>query len=322
MKRPKISIIIPVYNTGSYLEECLESIKKQTFRDFEVICINDGSTDKSLEIMEKFAREDKRFRVVNQKKNMGICTTRAAGYKKASGEYIAWVDADDVIDPEMYDKMYKLASEAANDVVICNYNFFPEDISRKRKWYHSYNGVVDWKFVAENTLVWNKIVKKSLLDKLNIVDLLEKIGEEAYAFVLISANGISTIDEPLYNYRVGHQSSSSNFKDVRWFKQVAIYARDGYSMAKKIGYSKEWQEFFKYVYLKYNLLLMVVASMNGDKMTYEQAGTIVKKGKLFSKKYEKYLKNNYSDIKIFVFKNFVTQNYTISKILSRIALGR
>lgn len=91
-----ISIIIPVYNAEFYLEECLDSIKSQSHPDFEVLCVNDGSTDRSEEICERYVREDKRFRLYSQE-NSGVSVARNLGIEQAKGEYLCFVDSDDVI---------------------------------------------------------------------------------------------------------------------------------------------------------------------------------------------------------------------------------
>ena len=97
---PKFSIIIPVYNVEKYLVECLESIVNQSFKDFEVICVNDGSTDNSLEILQKYAENDERFKVLNQE-NQGQGIARNNALNIANGEYILFVDPDDFIELNM-----------------------------------------------------------------------------------------------------------------------------------------------------------------------------------------------------------------------------
>lgn len=98
----KISIIVPVYNTEKFLEKCLNSLINQTLKDIEIICINDGSTDKSLQILEKFANKDKRIQIINQT-NSGLSVARNIGIKKAKGEYIGFVDSDDWVDLNFFE---------------------------------------------------------------------------------------------------------------------------------------------------------------------------------------------------------------------------
>lgn len=117
---PKVSIIIPIYNTEKYLYKCLESVTGQTLSDIEIICVNDGSTDGSLQIMQEFASKDSRIKIV-QKENGGLVSARKAGVEAATGEYIGYVDSDDYIEPDMYEGMYQTAREQQVDMVTCGY---------------------------------------------------------------------------------------------------------------------------------------------------------------------------------------------------------
>jgi glycosyltransferase involved in cell wall biosynthesis len=100
MQPPTISIIIPVYNAEKYLNKCLESVINQTLKDIEIICINDGSTDNSLDILQKYAKQDNRFIIINQDSS-GAGVARNAGLDKAQGEYLAFLDSDDFFELDM-----------------------------------------------------------------------------------------------------------------------------------------------------------------------------------------------------------------------------
>ena len=122
---PKVSVIIPVYNTSKYLNQCLESIQNQTFTDFEAICINDGSTDSSLEILKEFASKDDRFIIIN-KKNEGQGIARNLGIQQANGEYIIFIDSDDWLETEGLEKAYKKIKEDSADILIFDFYFFSD----------------------------------------------------------------------------------------------------------------------------------------------------------------------------------------------------
>ena len=113
-----ISVIVPVYNVEEYLEECLESIRQQTFTTFEVILVNDGSTDGSQAICEHFCQTDKRFRLINQK-NQGQSVARNHGEKESIGEYIIFVDSDDVVSLGLLEQLMKYMSNGI-DIVECD----------------------------------------------------------------------------------------------------------------------------------------------------------------------------------------------------------
>src|SRR5574344_49484 len=114
-----VSFIIPIFNTEKYLKQCLNSIISQTLSDIEIICINDGSTDNSLCILENFAKKDKRIKVINQK-NKGQSAARNKGITLAKGEYIAFVDSDDWAQPDMLEKMYNRATQDDTDVTMAS----------------------------------------------------------------------------------------------------------------------------------------------------------------------------------------------------------
>ena len=110
--RIKVSVIVPVYNVESYLEECLESLVNQTLKDIEIICINDASTDNSLQILKEYKKKySKLIQIIDLKKNVGLGYARNNGLDKAQGEYIAFVDSDDYVDVTMCEKTYIAGKE-------------------------------------------------------------------------------------------------------------------------------------------------------------------------------------------------------------------
>ena len=115
---PKISIIVPVHNVELYLVQCIESILAQTITDYEVVLVNDGSTDRSGEICDELALRDNRIKVIH-KEYGGVSSARNEGVKKANGIYIGFVDGDDRIDSEMYKNLYDLCVDTASDISIC-----------------------------------------------------------------------------------------------------------------------------------------------------------------------------------------------------------
>lgn len=114
---PKISVIIPVYNVEKYLPRCIESVLNQTFTDFEVICVNDASPDNCAIILERYASLDKRVQVIKQPINQGLSVARNTGVSKATGEYICFVDSDDVLHNQCLEVVYKLAKKHSADLV-------------------------------------------------------------------------------------------------------------------------------------------------------------------------------------------------------------
>lgn len=118
---PIISIIVPIYNVGKYLPRCIESILNQTFNNFELILVNDGSTDNSGVVCDDYEKKDTRIKIVH-KSNGGVSSARNAGLYVAKGEYIGFVDPDDYIDKNMYEKLYRLCIDNNSDIAICRFN--------------------------------------------------------------------------------------------------------------------------------------------------------------------------------------------------------
>ena len=117
MNKPAVSVIIPVYNTEKYLRRCLESVCNQTLRDLEVICVNDASTDASAAILAEFATHDSRVKVITFDRNRGAAVARNAGIDAATGDYLGFVDSDDFLELDFYEKLYRIAEHDNPDAV-------------------------------------------------------------------------------------------------------------------------------------------------------------------------------------------------------------
>ena len=118
---PKVSVIIPVYNTEKYLRKCIDSICNQTLSDIEIICVNDCSTDNCFEILKKYLKKDKRIKLINLDINGGAAKARNFGIESAKGEFVGFVDSDDFLDPDFYEKLYNEAKKNNADASKGNY---------------------------------------------------------------------------------------------------------------------------------------------------------------------------------------------------------
>ena len=123
---PKLSILVPIYNVEKYLDECLSSLAKQTLKDIEIVCINDGSTDESLKIIQKYAKKYPNFAVIN-KRNSGYGDSMNRGLEKATGEYIGIVESDDFIELNAFKELYNLAKKTSADIVKANYFYHTDN---------------------------------------------------------------------------------------------------------------------------------------------------------------------------------------------------
>jgi glycosyltransferase involved in cell wall biosynthesis len=128
---PKVSVIVPVYNVEKYLPRCIESILNQTFQDFEILLIDDGSKDKSGQICDEYVKKDKRIKVFH-KKNARVSAARNDGIRMAQGKYISFIDSDDWIDPEMYEEMVKKAEKFKLEFIMCDYKKKSENYEDNR----------------------------------------------------------------------------------------------------------------------------------------------------------------------------------------------
>ena len=129
---PKVSVIVPVYNVEKYLNECIDSILNQTLKDIEVICVNDGSTDDSLKILQDYAQKDNRIKIIN-KENSGYGASMNRGIQAASGEYIGIIESDDFVAPEMFEDLYNLAVKNHADIAKSNWYDYTTKYNQKQK---------------------------------------------------------------------------------------------------------------------------------------------------------------------------------------------
>lgn len=230
---PFLSIIVPVYNVAPYLAQCLDSILAQTFTDFEVILVDDGSTDGSGALCDSYAKKDARFRCLH-KENGGLVSARQAGFGHVTGDYATFVDSDDWIHPAMYQRMCGAAKETNADAVCCNYtavtpkgdiqcrSSFQSGLYKKAQLEEQvyprmlYSGAYFTYGVAPN--LWNKIFRRELLERnLYNVPLSVKVGEDALAsyICLLEASSIYFCDEFFYYYRSSSSSLTHNMDEKR-----------------------------------------------------------------------------------------------------------
>ena len=212
---PKISIIMPVYNGAKYLEKSLESVSRQTFKDLEVICVDDGSTDNSLEVLDELKAKYDFIKVISQE-NQGSGKARNTGLQNAGGEYIAFLDADDIyVDANALNEMYGIAEKNDADVVSANIAFIKKDYSlyknrhyeRGDYMYFKESGTINPDDYGIPYAFYKNIFKRQFLEKHNIVfpDLLR--GQDPVFLSEVFANADEIYVCPLdfygYNYSVG-----------------------------------------------------------------------------------------------------------------------
>ncbi len=208
----KVSIIIPIYNVEEYLANCLNSVINQTLQNIEIICINDGSTDKSFEILENFAKCDSRIKIINQS-NVGQGIARNIAIQSAQGEYIGFVDPDDWINKNMFETLYNTAKKYNCDMVEESFVIHNEPrkyikvqknkLNLPEKKNFNSQSIENYIFSAK-LAVWNKLYKTEFIKQNNIKFMHCSRGEDIIFTVLSRAlaNNIIYINNADYHYRI------------------------------------------------------------------------------------------------------------------------
>lgn len=246
----QVSIIVPIYNVEEYLPKCLETLIQQTLKEIEIILINDGSKDKSLEICLEYAKKDKRIRVID-KVNEGVSVARNVGIELAEGEYIGFVDPDDWIEPEMYEALYNKITQIKYPICVCNYykdtqasstpklfKFKNQDINKDNKL--SRTQVIEYiipPMIGMDDIlprsnsyimgcVWRGLYQKEFLDEYNIrfapgISIMEDLVFNVQA--LLASDGIS-IEEGVWYHYVQHTSSVlHSYNKNMWIDQIRVH---------------------------------------------------------------------------------------------------
>jgi len=222
----KVSVIISVYNTSKYLRQCLDCVVNQTLSDIEIICVNDGSTDNSLDILNEYAARDKRIKVISKEnEGLGAAPARNLGLTVAQGEYISVLDSDDFFELDMLEKMVQKAEETNADIVLCGgmeYNNLndnkiksPSILNKKvipQKNIFSYKDCPNDIFELSKGYAWNKLYRHCFLDKHKIRFQRIKFTDDAYFTYahMVLAEKITIVNESFVYYRVNTGTSQSD----------------------------------------------------------------------------------------------------------------
>lgn len=245
---PKISIIVPVYNVEQYLKHCINSILNQTFTEFELILVNDGSTDQSGNICEEYAKIDKRIKVIH-KENEGQSSARNRGLEVAKGEYVGFVDSDDFIHEKMYELLYNNAKKNSSDVIVCEVIKGPGNQRFNKKDLVSQPSVQNFSNIdALNQLYtpfdpmgkhnegWvfpvNKLYKKYLFNDISF--RVGRIYEDEFLIhkILHKCNVVSFIPSKLYYYVQRKNSTVNSPYSIRKLDRV-------YALKERVEFFKE-----------------------------------------------------------------------------------
>lgn len=255
----KISIIVPIYNVEDYLECCIDSIIEQTYKNLEIILVNDGSTDSSLNICKKYAKKDKRIIIVD-KVNGGLSDARNAGLEKATGKYVMFTDSDDFLMIDAVEKLYNGIKEHNVEFITANFIFVNNDGTpwKKPMFSSKFNeGEISideyhQSFYLMNSGVWNKLFKKEFLDKNKLKFQVGMPAEDAIFTTLafLKAKKSYYLKDIVYNYR--QRDTKKNNLSISFNCSVDYFK--GISKAYKIVYKNfekyNQMNFYRYYYAK------------------------------------------------------------------------
>lgn len=283
----KISIILPIYNAEKYLEDCIKSVLNQTHKNLEIILVNDGSTDNSKEICEKYKRLDNRIKVINVE-NGGASKARNEGLKIATGKYIMFLDADDFFEPTACEVLYNKIEKEDAEFVVGNYRYVDHDgtpwskvVFDQAKYKNFKLSIKDYNksFYVMNSAVWNKIYRKSFIDELQLTFVDDVPAEDAIfvTYCFLHSKSVYYIQDVVCNYRQRNDHSSfSNNCSKKYFEGINKSYKIIYENFKK----NNQIAYYRYFYAK-SMSYILYKFIDSDIMTDEEKIEMMKKMKWF-----------------------------------------
>lgn len=245
-----LSVIVPIYNVEKYLESCIESILSQTYKEYELILVNDGSVDSSGEICNKYAMENKHVKLIH-KENGGVSSARNIGIDNANGKYISFIDPDDTIETNMFEIMMDAMKKLDPDIVVCPIKMINRIINQTTTTYvwHKTNSLIEKRIIETEILPEvlnanyysllqcpNKIYHRRIIEHHKIrFDEKRDHGEDArFNLTLLTyINSIVFIEEPLYNYYIRKGSSLSQSFNKKQYRNLLDNKNFGISLCEK-----------------------------------------------------------------------------------------
>ena len=235
-EQPLISVIVPVYKVEKYLPACLDSLLAQTYQNFELLLVDDGSPDKCWGILQQYAARDARVRIFN-KENGGVSSARNFGLRQAKGEYIGFVDSDDFVAPQYLEWMHRALQQTNTELAVCGYRKVPKEAdpagiapAAEKPEIKTFS-LAEYSFdytqcEAANQYVWRILYKRSLCRELYFDEQLF-IGEDTFFFVqvLLQAKGLALVKAPLYFYRIWPESVCQRSFTQKHYTAVETWSR-------------------------------------------------------------------------------------------------
>ncbi|MCI9286520.1 MAG: glycosyltransferase [Clostridia bacterium] len=243
----KVSVIVPVYNVEKYIRKCLDSLVNQTLEDIEIIVVNDGSKDSSIDILKEYAEKHNNIKVY-EKENGGLSDARNYGLQFATGKYIAFLDSDDYVDVNLYKRMYEKAKAEDSDMVECNF-YWVYDNKTKKDIGQKYKGKKQM-FEKARVVAWNKLYKKEILEKAKtqFPKGLRYEDVEFFYKLVPYMERVSFIKEPLIYY-VQRKQSIVNTQNEKT-KDIFTVLDNVIQYYKENNLYEEYKEVIEYTYAR------------------------------------------------------------------------
>lgn len=301
MINPLVSVIVPVYNVEQYLRKCLDSLINQSLKEIEIICVNDASPDNSIDILEEYAEKDERIVIVNLEKNLCLGGARNIGINKAKSLYVGFVDSDDFVDLNMYEKLYYAAIKENADIVNCDYYEYKGEnrINRVDKYNSNIFYLPKYEmnkyFILREPSAWHNLYRKELFVKNNLYFPEHTFYEDCAIMspLFLLAEKIIKVDCPLYFYRLNNYSICRRSNDYRFYERMNG-AKIFLSNMKKYNYFNKYMEETEFLFTKLFYLNTIWGSLvNFTPIEEEYIDKIKKEMKLYFPKFSKnkYYKN-------------------------------
>lgn len=283
MEKIKVSVIIPIYNAESYLRQCMDAVVAQTLKEIEIICVNDGSTDHSEEILREYEEKDARVHVIIQK-NGGAGAARNAGLKVAKGQYLSFLDADDFFEPDMLEVAYQKAEESKAQIVVFGSDQYREDLDcfQSVSWTIRKHALPPYRPMNQRNLTdnvfkvfvgwaWDKLFDREFVIKYGL-NFQEQRTSNDLLFVftaIVLADNIEVEDKILIHQRRNNPNSLSNTREKSWdcFYRALLALREN---LEKFGLYQELEQDFINYALHFSLWNLETIQGEKKKVLYQK----------------------------------------------------
>ena len=309
----KISIIVPIYNVEEYIEKCVDSLINQTYKNIEIILVDDGSTDKSYDICKKYSETDSRIKLIH-KENGGLSDARNVGIDNATGDYITFLDSDDWISYDYSEIMIKELQETNADIVMSNLvNVYDNDYvfeTKKTFGKKTYTNIEALEAFEDtiSVVAVAKLYKKELFDNLRYK--VGKIHEDEFMFhrIFYRAENISCLDIELYAYRQRHNSITTSKYSLKWLDALeALEDRMLFYKEKSLNLLKEKTRAVYMYLLKMNIKEIANSEIEGKDKYINELSLKLKRN------YRECKKTKYISLKFYIFSKLTLFSKNIFK---------